>query len=134
MGKNYSTILWVSLLLLGGHTSFSADNGDASYNAESLATMTARAALRLQPGGYENDTFDFEIEVTPDVEKSGISISTSFDRTLQYTLSSVEGRILGKGRLVKEGWMNVSRLQEGSYVMYFFRGHRVVKAVLIDRI
>lgn len=135
MGKSTKATLLASLLLLiipSTHTSTTAADLGGDFAFDILET-NALATLRLQPGGYANESFEYSIDVLPGAKNRSLAIQTSFDRTLQYTLSTLEGRILTKGKVIREAELNVSNLHRGSYVMYFFRGHRVVKAVLLDR-
>lgn len=130
---NIGRAVLTGLILILAFTSFSAATLEYAFTVDEADSRNL-VALRVLPGGYINTNFNFDIEVRPDLDKSAIAIQTSFNRTLQYTLSTVEGRILSKGKVIREAELNVSRLAEGSYVMYFFRGHRVVKAILLDRV
>lgn len=83
--------------------------------------------------GFTDPDFGFEILFNPNEKNGTIQIQSLFDRTLQYTLSNMEGKILVKRIFVKEDILDTNKLEPGLYPMYFFRGKRIVKALLLEK-
>ncbi len=83
--------------------------------------------------GFTDPTFDYDIHLYPNPVQYELSIDTEFDRTLQYTLSNMEGRIMARRKFVGEDKLDLSRMSPGTYAVYFFRGHKIVKALLIEK-
>ncbi len=82
--------------------------------------------------GYTDSSFHFQlgIEVSNDL---ALLVNTDYPRSLQYSLSSVEGIILRKGRIFRSMTLDLSSLRPGSYALYIFSGQKIVRALMVDR-
>lgn len=134
MGNILRSSLVFLLVLLGPELGYSAFIPITTKSIKKVTTGKTLPVLKLVAGGYDDQRFEHTITITPHQSAAVLNVASDFQRSLQYTLSTLEGRIVSKGRIFREAELNLSRLREGQYVMYFFRGRKVVKAVLVDRV
>ncbi len=83
--------------------------------------------------GFSDKTTSYQIEVTTDVMLTEVRITSDADRSFQYTMSDVDGRILAKQFFRHNHTLQIGHLPAGQYALYFFAGKKVVRAVLIDK-
>lgn len=80
--------------------------------------------------GYRDTSFEYDIsQVRTD---STLSIKTNYPRSMQYTLSNLDGQIIRRKRFRQEDILSLSNLRPGHYALYFFAGTQVVKAELVS--
>ena len=82
--------------------------------------------------GFTDSSFTHQLLMTLNAEQL-LEFETDCPRTLQYSISNVEGIILRKGKFYQQGMVNIGSLRPGSYAVYFFAGKRIVRAFMIDR-
>ncbi len=115
----------------GDAVSVSADPNPlvASLN---LSATTTHHTFAISDGFTD---FDFEGSVSMAVadEDQVLTINTDYPGLLQYTVSNLEGIILRKRKFAREDWLDLQRLAPGSYAIYFFAGHRIVKALIVEK-
>ncbi|MDH3649063.1 MAG: T9SS type A sorting domain-containing protein [Saprospiraceae bacterium] len=83
--------------------------------------------------GFTDPEFGFDIDLYPNPARYELTIESDFDKTLQYTMSNLEGRILAKRKFVGKDQLDMSHMIPGVYAIYFFRGHKIVKALLVEK-
>jgi hypothetical protein len=83
--------------------------------------------------GFTDPDFGFDIRIKAEDPDGLIRIESDFDRSLQYTVSNIEGRIRIKRVFVREDVLDTNKIEPGSYALYFFRGKKIVKALLLEK-
>ena len=83
--------------------------------------------------GFTDSSFHHQMALNV-TEDHRLSIETDFPRTLQYSISNVEGIIFRKGKFYGSGMVNLSSLKNGSYAVYFFAGKKIVRALMIEHL
>ncbi len=82
--------------------------------------------------GFTNEDFEHFVLIQASGSEE-LLIKTDAEKTLQYTLSDVDGIIFRKGQFRKEQLVKLESMSAGTYALYIFRGHRVVRAVLVEK-
>ncbi len=83
--------------------------------------------------GFTDSTFHHHQLLMSVSSEQYLSMETDFPKTLQYSVSNVEGIILRKGKFYQQGMVNIANLKQGSYAIYFFAGKRIVRALMFER-
>ncbi len=81
-------------------------------------------------GGYQDMSFEYDI--SHQRTDSTLSIKTNYPRSIQYTLSDLDGKIIKRKRFRQKDILSLNNLGPGHYALYFFAGTQVVKAELVS--
>ena len=106
---------------------------DESVSASEPAVAETLSLERLISfsEGFTDSSFHHHLALNV-TEDHRLSMETDFPRTLQYSISNVEGIIFRKGKFYGSGLVNLSSLRDGSYAVYFFAGNKIVRALMIE--
>lgn len=99
----------------------------------SLKEMKSTFPLEMatqSSSGYRDSSFEYDI--SQERTDSTLSIKTNYPRSIQYTLSDLDGNIIKRNRFRHENILSLTNLGPGHYALYFFAGTQVVKADLIS--
>ena len=81
--------------------------------------------------GFVHADFDYTVDIDI-LDGNQLSIETDFPKTLQYSISNLEGIILRKGKIYGSAAVDLARLRPRSYAVYVFQGKKIVRALMID--
>lgn len=84
--------------------------------------------------GFADASFPNAIKVAAGLTSADLVISSDAERSIQYTMSDVDGKILLKRFFRKEQKLPIGQLAPGQYALYFFAGEKVVRAVLVEKL
>lgn len=134
---------WYSFLIIGlgilFRFTFYADSqtvdevNPGTVQLASIDEARSTYPLDLAPqssSGYRDTSFEYDI--SQERSDSTLSIKTNYPRSMQYTLSNLDGKIIKRKRFRQEDILSLGNLGPGHYALYFFAGTQVVKAELVS--
>ena len=109
--------------------------GPEAYHRETSEKEAALVSQHVSvSNGFTDASFPYEITVSAGLTPDELVISSDAERSIQYTMSNVDGKILVKRFFRQEQNLPISELAPGQYALYFFAGKKVVRAVLVDKL
>ncbi len=133
-------LLCAKLLLaaaLSAQVNEAFDHWRAAFVSAEVETLIDETSSMLSPQisvtqGYVNDEFDDVVDIAVPLRPSQLRFVSGSLKPVQYTISDVEGVIKIRGRFIGQEFLDLNRLPDGQYAIYFFVGKEVMRALLVD--